>query len=159
MNHVNHDGQRGDRLDQRHRQEQQYRHHRRDANARSVTLRLPRHPRSVGRAREALHAHIGLAGEPAETAALLLSELVTNALRHGSPPGREIAVTLHRTGGLLRLEVEDAGDALPRPRKAGFEDECGRGLALVAALADDWGVGPRQGPGKRVWVLLKVPDS
>ncbi|MFI6693526.1 ATP-binding protein [Streptomyces sp. NPDC050433] len=123
-----------------------------------MRLRLPRHPRSVGRAREALLTSIGLPGELGDTAALLLSELVTNALRHGSPPGREIVVTARRADGLLWLEVEDAGDSLPRPRDPDLVDECGRGLALVAALADDWGVAPRQGPGKRVWVTLKAPD-
>ncbi|MFI6084859.1 ATP-binding protein [Streptomyces sp. NPDC051217] len=123
-----------------------------------MKLRLPRHPRSVGRAREALLGRMSLPGELGETAALLLSELVTNALRHGSPPGREIVVTVSRCDGLLRLEVEDAGDALPRSRTPGPIDECGRGLALIAALADDWGVAGRQGPGKRVWVTLKAPD-
>ncbi|KIF79004.1 hypothetical protein QR77_20370 [Streptomyces sp. 150FB] len=123
-----------------------------------MQFRLPCHPRSVGRAREVLRTDIGLPEEPGETAALLLSELVTNALRHGSPPGREISITLCRAGGLLRLEVEDAGETVPRPRASGPDDECGRGLALVAALADDWGVSPRRGPGKRVWVTLKVDD-
>ncbi|MEV8355009.1 ATP-binding protein [Streptomyces niveus] len=128
-----------------------------------LRLRLPRHPRSVARAREALWGLMSapgdrdLPGELGDTAALLLSELVTNALRHGSPPGREIVVTVHRADGLLRLEVEDAGDSLPRPRTPDPIDECGRGLALVAALADDWGVAPRQGPGKGVWVTLKAP--
>ncbi|MFE2595555.1 ATP-binding protein [Streptomyces sp. NPDC059396] len=134
----------------------QYDH--RNQRDRYVTFRLPSHPRSVGRAREALHAHFDLPEEPGETAALLLSELVTNALRHGSPPGREIAVTLLRLDGLLKMEVEDAGDLLPRPRDPGLDDECGRGLALVAVLSDDWGVAPRRGPGKRVWLTLKVPD-
>ncbi|MEV7090578.1 ATP-binding protein [Streptomyces sp. NPDC093085] len=131
----------------------------RDPAGRSVTFRLPSHPRSVGRAREVLHNRIGLTGDPGETAALLLSELVTNALRHGSPPGREIAVTLYRADGVFRVEVEDAGESLPNPRVPGVEDERGRGLALVAALADDWGVTPRRGPGKRVWALLKVPGG
>ncbi|MFD3522570.1 ATP-binding protein [Streptomyces sp. NPDC058653] len=123
-----------------------------------MKLRLPRHPRSVGRARQALLGTMSLPGDLADTAALLLSELVTNALRHGSPPGREILVTVRRGEGLLRLEVEDAGDTLPRPRTPDPIDECGRGLALVEALADDWGVTPRQGPGKRVWLTLKAPD-
>ncbi|MEE1800025.1 MULTISPECIES: ATP-binding protein [unclassified Streptomyces] len=131
----------------------------RDPQGQYVTFRLSSHPRSVGRARHVLRARIGLDGDPGATAALLLSELVTNALRHGSPPGREIAVTLFRAEGLFRVEVEDAGDLLPRPRVPEAEDECGRGLALVAALADDWGVAPRQGPGKRVWALLKVPGG
>ncbi|MFE3828861.1 ATP-binding protein [Streptomyces sp. NPDC059092] len=131
----------------------------RDPQGQYVTFRLASHPRSVGRARHVLRARIGLAGDTGATAALLLSELVTNALRHGSPPGREIAVTLFRADGLFRVEVEDAGESLPSPRVPGADDECGRGLALVAALADDWGVAPRRGPGKRVWALLKVPGA
>ncbi|WP_405796871.1 ATP-binding protein [Streptomyces sp. NBC_01506] len=132
-----------------------------------MKLRLPRHPRSVGRGREALREIMGLSGELGETAALLLSELVTNALRHGSPPGREIVVTAWRADGLLRMEVEDAGETLPQPRTPdpgpdlasdSDPDECGRGLALVTALAENWGVEPRKGPGKRVWVTLKAPD-
>lgn len=144
---MNHDGEQRDQYDQ---YDQSRRHDH------CVTFRLPSHPRSVGRAREILHRDFGFPGEPGDTAALLLSELVTNALRHGSPPGREVAVTLHHSDGLFRLEVEDAGDYLPRPRTPDLDDECGRGLALVAALADDWGVVPRRGPGKRVWVMLKV---
>ncbi|MDX3850341.1 ATP-binding protein [Streptomyces sp. AK02-01A] len=144
---MNHDGERRDQRDQ-YDQYARYEQH--------VTFRLPSHPRSVGRAREALDTTIDLPEEPAATAALLLSELVTNALRHGSPPGREISVSLRRSDGLLKMEVEDAGDFLPRPRTPGVDDECGRGLALIVALADDWGVAPRQGPGKRVWVTLKV---
>ncbi|WP_330174697.1 ATP-binding protein [Streptomyces sp. NBC_01498] len=124
-----------------------------------MRLRLPRHPRSVGRAREALRGLVSLPGELGDTAALLLSELVTNALRHGSPPGREIVVSVRRADGLLRLEVEDAGDTVPSPRTPELVDECGRGLALVVALADDWGVEPRRGPGKLVWVTLKAPDD
>lgn len=145
---MNHDGE---QLDQPHQ------HAQRTTCTQRFTFRLPSHPRSVGRAREVLHTNVDLPGDSGATAALLLSELVTNALRHGSPPGREIAVTLERTAGLLRLEVEDAGDYLPRPRTPDLEDECGRGLTLVAALADDWGVAPRLGPGKRVWVTLKLP--
>ncbi|RDG35891.1 ATP-binding protein [Streptomyces corynorhini] len=146
---MNHDGE------QRHQYDQDEQSRRHDH---CVTFRLPSHPRSVGRAREILHRDFGFPGEQGDTAALLLSELVTNALRHGSPPGREVAVTLHHGEGLFRLEVEDAGDYLPRPRIPDLDDECGRGLALVAALADDWGVAPRRGPGKRVWVMLKVAD-
>ncbi|MFF1416244.1 ATP-binding protein [Streptomyces sp. NPDC058280] len=156
---MSHDGEQRDRYDQydqRQQREQHQQNQQRDQDARHVTFRLPCHPRSVGRAREVLCRDMDLPGDSGATAALLLSELVTNALRHGSPPGREIAVSLHRADGLLRLEVEDAGDYLPRPRTPGLDEECGRGLALVSALADDWGVAPRQGPGKRVWVTLKV---
>ncbi|MFJ2111457.1 MULTISPECIES: ATP-binding protein [unclassified Streptomyces] len=164
---MNHDDDQRDRYDvydqydrqaQYDRQDQYSEYNQYGQSRQCVTFRLPSHPRSVGRAREILQLSMDLPGDPGDTAALLLSELVTNALRHGSPPGREIGVSLHRADGTLRLEVEDAGDFLPRPRTPGPDDECGRGLALVDALADDWGVAPRRGPGKRVWVMLKVTD-
>jgi hypothetical protein len=53
--------------------------------------------------------------------------------------------------------VWSASDTLPRPRRAGPEDESGRGLELLAALAGNWGAEPREGGvGKTVWFELKV---
>ncbi|MEW2547464.1 ATP-binding protein [Streptomyces sp. NPDC047002] len=104
-------------------------------------------------------------GEMAETSVLLLSELVTNALRHaGCAPGREIwtRVLLDgpvEGGGRLRVEVSDACDALPLVRHPASDEETGRGLALVEALAHRWGAEPRAcGIGKTVWFeLAPVP--
>lgn len=90
---------------------------------------------------------------------LLLSELVTNAVCHGRvPPGRRVGTRLTLGGGCLRIEVADANDDLPLPRTAGEDDESGRGLALVDALADGWGTYRRAGGvGKCVWVELRLP--
>lgn len=78
-----------------------------------------------------------------------MSELATNALVHGVPPGRGYRLRLWLHGdGLLRVEVHDSGGGQPRMREP--EGEAGRGLLLVAALADKWGVGERS-PGKIVW--------
>ncbi|NJQ02568.1 ATP-binding protein [Streptomyces zingiberis] len=122
--------------------------------------RFPRHPRSVGRARAALRAQLsawGVAGDAADNAELLISELMTNAVRHAqAPPGREIAARFALTEGRLLLEVSDAGERLPVPTQAPPDAENGRGLALVAALAHDWGVRPRDGVGKCVWALLDL---
>jgi serine/threonine-protein kinase RsbW len=88
-----------------------------------------------------------------EDVLLCVSELATNALLHGVPPGRGYRVRLHlELGGLLRVEVDDSGAGLPHVREAetGTEDESGRGLLLVSALADKWGVADRA-PGKTVW--------
>lgn len=126
-----------------------------------IEWRLPRHARSVGRARTLLREQATswkLPDEVTETAVLLLSELMTNAYRHAKvPPGREIwarcAVDEHR----VRVWVTDANDALPTPRSASLDDETGRGLALVAALADDWGAASREeGIGKTVWFELRL---
>lgn len=80
---------------------------------------------------------------------LCVSELATNALVHGVPPGRGYRLRLLRYGdGLLRVEVHDSGGGQPGVREP--DGESGRGLLLVAALADKWGVGERD-PGKIVW--------
>ncbi|MEU0599060.1 ATP-binding protein [Streptomyces sp. NPDC006393] len=89
----------------------------------------------------------------ADDVVLCVSELATNALVHGAPPGRGFLLRLlPYDGGGLRVEVHDSGDgvpAVPRP-DAGEPGEGGRGLLLVAELADKWGVGGRS-PGKVVW--------
>lgn len=96
-------------------------------------------------------------GERADAVLLCVSELATNALRHGVPPGRGFQVSVWPpAGGVLRLEVHDSGDGWPRVRTgAGPVDEAGRGLLLVEALADKWGVGERS-PGKIVWCEFAV---
>jgi anti-sigma regulatory factor (Ser/Thr protein kinase) len=128
-----------------------------------------RERRSIPAAREfageALKAW-GLAGR-ADDVLLCVSELTTNALLHGVPPGRGFLLQLSRgEGGVLRVEVHDSGDPWPaglagadRPQAAP-DEESGRGLALVAALADKWDVMDRR-PGKIVWcefVPREVPD-
>ncbi|MET8011411.1 ATP-binding protein [Streptomyces sp. NPDC005271] len=126
-----------------------------------IEWHLPRHPRSVGRARTLLREQARswkVPEELAETAVLLLSELMTNACQHARvPPGREVRARCVVRDEKLRVEVSDAGDVLPRLRQARPEDESGRGLALIAALADAWDAYPRPcGIGKTVWFELKV---
>ncbi|MFF7153511.1 ATP-binding protein [Streptomyces sp. NPDC008139] len=77
-------------------------------------------------------------------------------VRHARPPaGREIGVRVALYDLRLRVEVADAGDGRPRLRSAGVDDEGGRGLALVAVLADRHGVCPRlRGIGKAVWAEI-----
>ncbi len=120
-----------------------------------------RHPRSVRRARALLAEQAREWKVPdavAETAVLLLSELVTNSLRHaGCAPGREIWVRSAVRDDVLRIEVSDACVVLPHPRDASPDDEAGRGLALVGALAGRWGAAPREcGVGKTVWFEVAV---
>jgi anti-sigma regulatory factor (Ser/Thr protein kinase) len=122
---------------------------------------LPRHPRSIARARARLREHAGawqIPDESLETAVLLLSELVTNAYKHACvSPGREIGTRCTLRNGTLRVEVSDAADEFPKPHETSPDDESGRGLALVEALADAWDVFPRPcGIGKTVWFELKL---
>ncbi|WP_328846450.1 ATP-binding protein [Streptomyces sp. NBC_00258] len=129
-----------------------------------VTFRLSRCRRSVPRTRAVAHAVLGEwgVGQVAlETAELVLSELVTNALRVPVPSDRQVGVRIARSleDGLLRLEVSDAGAGRPEVRAPGEEETRGRGLLLVEALAHRWGIEERAGGiGKTVWVELKAPD-
>ncbi|MFF8632962.1 ATP-binding protein [Streptomyces pilosus] len=90
---------------------------------------------------------------------LCVSELATNALLHGVPPGRGLLLRLLPYADSVRVEVHDSGGGVPAvPR--GAPDESGRGLLLVAGLADRWGVTERD-PGKVVWcefALTAVPS-
>lgn len=93
-------------------------------------------------------------GERAYDVLLCVTELATNALRHGVPSGRgfRVLIYLERTERALRIELHDSGDGEVRAADGwpGVEEEGGRGLLLVAALADKWGVAERN-PGKIVW--------
>ncbi|QCD58034.1 SpoIIE family protein phosphatase [Streptomyces hawaiiensis] len=117
---------------------------------------LPREPRSVGRAREYARARL-LAWdmEPlVDTTELLVSELVTNALRYGEGEIR-LRLLLDRT---LVCEVWDSGLVQPRRRRARDTDEGGRGLQLVGLLSAAWG--SRRTPrGKTVWFELPLPGG
>ncbi|GAA0655310.1 SpoIIE family protein phosphatase [Kitasatospora atroaurantiaca] len=102
--------------------------------------------------------------ELVDTAELLASELVTNAIRHTDRDAMFTA-RLYREPGdgrvaeagraRLRVEVEDESDLWPTRRTPGEQASSGRGLMLVEALADGWGVEPR-GSGKRMWFELSA---
>ncbi|QNP72687.1 ATP-binding protein [Streptomyces roseirectus] len=117
-------------------------------------------PHNVTRARTRT-AHLAAAwGHPAlaPDVALVTSELTTNAILHGSLRGRLIRVRLAVVDTTLRLEVSDPrAERVPHPREASPAEQFGRGLALVGALCDDWGHGPRDGVGKTVWAEWKLP--
>ncbi|MER7825936.1 MULTISPECIES: SpoIIE family protein phosphatase [unclassified Streptomyces] len=117
---------------------------------------LPREARSVGRARELARAKLpawGLEGL-LDTTELLVSELVTNALRYGEGEIR-LRLLLDRT---LVCEVWDANLVQPRRRRARDTDEGGRGLQLVGLLSAGWGT-RRTHRGKTVWFELPLPGA
>ena len=93
-----------------------------------------------------------LLDEVVDTATLVASELATNALVHGR--GR-IELRLRLTRDRLVLESVDSGHHMPRRRRAGDDDEGGRGLHLVASLADRWGFRATD-DGKVVWAELDL---
>ncbi len=82
--------------------------------------------------------------------ALVVTELIGNALRHGAP---EVALTLVAVTGQVLGMVTDRGRLLPRIRPACDLATHGRGLHLVGDVVSAWGAGPHPdgGPGKAVW--------
>lgn len=117
-----------------------------------VSARLPRTPTAprVARRLAAAVARASGCGHLAEDAALVTSELVTNAVQHASGP---ISLTIGVTGGALRIEVGDGSPVLPTRRDPLPTAPEGRGLPLIDALATTWGSYPVEG-GKVVWAEL-----
>uniref|UniRef100_A0AAU2JZC7 ATP-binding protein n=1 Tax=Streptomyces sp. NBC_00049 TaxID=2903617 RepID=A0AAU2JZC7_9ACTN len=111
--------------------------------------------KAVGEVRRALRElmHHRCRVDAAEVAELLITELVTNALVH-TDQGAEVSATL--AADRLRVEVRDYAVGKPRPYVPTADDGThGRGLVLVQALADTWGVdAPDLGRGKVVWFEL-----
>ena len=95
----------------------------------------------------------------ADDVTLMASELVANACVHGATPVTLRLQLRHDPAGAeLACEVTDAGPGMPEPAAASQEDEHGRGLAVVAALADESGVRSRQ-PGTAAWFRVAVAAS
>nr|WP_239335389.1 ATP-binding protein [Frankia sp. CiP3] len=121
---------------------------------------LPADPAVVAHVRAGVLRTLGAWGlaEAASTTALLVSELVTNAIRHGRAP---IQVRLIRDTALI-CEVSDASRAAPHLCHARAFDEGGRGLFLVAQLAARWGTRQTRDGGKIIWAeqaLAAAPRS
>ena len=123
--------------------------------ARSVTLPAAAH--AAGLARRATRDALALRalGHLEETALLLVSELVGNAVRHVRAGAMALELRLETSDGRLRIEVHDADPRPPQPRTPAELDESGFGFVLVQALADGWGV-RETASGKAVWAELKT---
>jgi two-component sensor histidine kinase len=91
----------------------------------------------------------------ADDAVLVVSELLTNSLRHAREPhGRQIATRFERLESGVRIEVHDANDSKPERQEASSEAVSGRGLALVDVMTGGrWGVSDREGVGNLVWAV------
>ena len=114
-------------------------------------------PRSASAARRFVDETLGrwACGDLLDTVSLLVSELVTNAVLHARS---EIEVGVHLLADRLRIEVGDSSDTLVRRRAAADDEGSGRGMTMVDALAQAWGVDARPG-GKVVWFELPRPDQ
>jgi len=119
---------------------------------------FPGVPQSVVSARRfAAGALNGVSAEVAEAVVLIASELASNSVRHAASA---FEVRVEQLPDQIHIEVEDDGDGEPAIRTPGLTDTSGRGLQIVQALADEWGVVPKvQRSGKTVWVKIAVPPD
>ncbi|MDX2812755.1 SpoIIE family protein phosphatase [Streptomyces sp. PA03-5A] len=121
---------------------------------RVLTCALPPGAEAAPIARAAARRQLaawGVAEETAFTTELIVSEFVGNAVRYGTPPLR-LRLVLEQ---MLTCEVSDTGPGAPHVKHARTVDENGRGLFIIAGLADQWGVRYRA-QGKTVWAQQPV---
>ncbi|MFI2431440.1 ATP-binding protein [Streptomyces sp. NPDC018693] len=119
---------------------------------RNFSVLLSPTPRGARLARLLAAGQLRTWGLPLDPAEHIVAELANNAATHGRVPGRNFQLLLYVVGETLRIEVTDTrGDRLPRPQDATPGSEAGRGLTLVHALADRWGVSRGPSPRKTVW--------
>ncbi|MFD8881554.1 PAS domain S-box protein [Streptomyces erythrochromogenes] len=128
-----------------------------DTPVTSQSMLLAADPSSVGAGRRFLRSTLALWGKDDEhlrdTACLLTSELLSNAVNHSRGPVR---LRLRQAGRELSVEVCDGSPVLPQARFAAPDAESGRGLLLVDSLASSWGTLPTA-EGKAVWFSLPLP--
>lgn len=129
-------------------------------SASSVVL-LPYAPSSVAVARQRLSADLrerGIFAAVADDAVLVMSELLSNALRHAHPlPSGQVRVAWEFADGNVEVRVSDGGAATaPRAGRASLSSLGGRGLGIVEYLADSWGV-RYDDDGTTVWAVVCTP--
>lgn len=133
-----------------------------EVRASSVVL-LPHAPSSVAVARRRLSSELvdsGVYESVVDDASVIVSELISNALRHARPlPSGQVRVCWLRRGDVLELEVSDGG-AMTEPRRGPgtLSSLGGRGLGIVEALSEGWGVRHEEG-ATTVWAVLRAPRS
>ncbi|WNM35667.1 ATP-binding protein [Streptomyces sp. Li-HN-5-11] len=126
---------------------------------RNFTVLLSPTPRGARLARLLATEQLRTWGLPSDPAELIVAELAANAATHGRVQGRDFRLTLYVVGDTLRIEVTDTrGDHLPHLTAPSPDADSGRGLLLVDALADRWGVAPGPRPRKTVWAELTAQE-
>ncbi|RYU10045.1 ATP-binding protein [Nocardioides iriomotensis] len=123
----------------------------------AVERRLPPEPASVGEARRLVRDLLVASDREdlLESGALVVSEVVTNALLHAGTP-IDVAAWVDGTG--LRVEVSDGSPHLPARRRYATTAGTGRGMLMLESVVDDWGV-TRHDRGKTVWFHLTDPAA
>jgi len=131
----------------------------------SSSMAVPHGPAGVGQARHCMRDQLrggGVAESVIDDAVLILSELLSNACRHGRPLGDDLngdgdvrAAWRVDTGGRLTVEVTDGGGPTrPVPSTPSVTARGGRGLNIITALADDWGVRDDAHGEVTVWAVV-----
>jgi anti-sigma regulatory factor (Ser/Thr protein kinase) len=115
---------------------------------------FPNHAASVALARRFTHEaldDVDLA--VSEEVVLMVSELVSNSVRHAAS---DFTVAVDRRGDEITVNVTDGGSGRPALRAPALTDQSGRGLRIVQAFADSWGVTDSDGAGKTVWFRVSM---
>ncbi len=131
----------------------------------SSSMAVPHGPAGVGAARRRMREQLRISGVPEtviDDAVLILSELLSNACRHGRPLGDDLAgdgdvraAWRVDDRGCLAVEVTDGGGPTrPIPATPSITAHGGRGLNIITALADDWGVRDGMRGEVTVWVIV-----
>lgn len=118
-----------------------------------ATSQFPALDLSVPEARQFVKSAYQCFEVETDTVELVVSELVTNGVRHTKRPVRVTLFTPAR--GLVRIEVADTSTVRPAPREAGPDDESGRGIGLAKALSESFEISPIPG-GKVVCVSIAI---
>ncbi|WLQ32298.1 ATP-binding protein [Streptomyces castrisilvae] len=127
--------------------------------SRHCTVELQALPSRIGQVRRIISAQLRYwhLDSLIDQTALGVTELLTNVHRHAQPDKSctvEIELLLER----LTVSVHDHDPRMPTVREADDSSTSGRGLALIAAVSESWGVRPRDGAGKAVWFTLPTPS-
>ncbi|CAO5245742.1 ATP-binding protein [Frankia sp. AgKG'84/4] len=123
-----------------------------------ILAELPYLPSAVPQARHVLRQGMRMLAIPEDarsTAELLVSELVTNAVKYGQPP---LWLLIEMRPGLIHASVSDTSNALPQRRTVAPDAEGGRGLLVLDALAGSWGTVVADS-GKYLWFDLPIPTE
>ena len=127
-----------------------------------LSLDLPSRAEAPAAARKALTSLNGalhlISSERLRDAQLLVTEVVANAVRHGSPDAQAVEIRVRATEEVMRVEVTDPGRGFDPAKTPGhaLDGSGGWGLEIVAALAHRWGV--EQAAGTTVWFEINRPQ-
>ncbi|WP_030672805.1 ATP-binding protein [Streptomyces sp. NRRL B-1347] len=127
--------------------------------SRQCTVELQALPSRIGQVRRIVSAQLRYwhLDPLIDRAALGVTELLTNVHRHAEPD-KVCTVDIELMLGRLVVSVHDHDPRLPEVHDAEPFETCGRGLAMVAAVSESWGVRPEGEHGKVVWFTLAAPS-